>query len=204
VSAISLIDAFWTSTAGATKPKLLCTPADKNDEDPTAPSHPDHLETYQIRPTTKFTKTSGLALMDQLGTTTVTLVKPATLMVPTAKSLTSAPAAPVTPIVDHFQCYKVKVTSATATLPMTGVSVEDQFGLQTAELIKVKQACAPVDKNGEEPGAGAHTGYLVCYQQRSQPRFEKKSPVFTANQFGNEQLDVIKPSLLCLPAVRIP
>ena len=112
MSGISLEDAFWTSTAEARKPKWLCTPADKNDEDPTAPNDPDHLEAYQIKPAAKFTAASGVQLLDPLGTTTVTLTKPANLLVPTAKSLVSTPAAPVDPIVDHFQCYKVKVTAS--------------------------------------------------------------------------------------------
>jgi hypothetical protein len=60
----------------------------------------------------------------------------------------------------------------------------------------------PVNKNSEEPGAGGHSGYLLCYQQRSVPKFLKRSPVFMANQFGDERLDVLKPSLFCMPAVR--
>jgi hypothetical protein len=164
-SGITLVDAFWTSTVEAKKPKWLCTPADKNDEDPTAPTHPDHLESYQIRPATKFAGAGGVVLLDQFGTTTLALTKPAYLLVPTAKSLTAPP---------------------------------------TAELRKLKYACVPVNKNGEEPGAGAHTGYLTCYQQKSLPKFVKKTPVFTANQFGSETMDVLKPAVLCLPAARLP
>ena len=92
-------------------------------------------------------------LLDQLGTTTLALTKPAYLLVPTAKSLTMPPTAPSAPIVDHFQCYKVKVTTSDVALPVLNVSVEDQFGTQTAELRKLKYACVPVNKNGEEPGA---------------------------------------------------
>jgi hypothetical protein len=203
-SGIALVDAFWTSTAEVRKPKWLCAPADKNDEDPTAPTHPDHLESYQVRPATRFAGAGGVVLLDQLGTTTLALTKPAYLLVPTAKSLTAPPTAPAAPVVDHFHCYKVKVTTSDVTLPLLGVSVEDQFGTQTAELRKLKYACVPVNKNGEEPGAEAHTGYLTCYQQKSLPKFVKKAPVFTANQFGNETMDVLKPAVLCLPAARLP
>jgi hypothetical protein len=203
-SGITLVDAFWTSTVEAKKPKWLCTPADKNDEDPTAPTHPDHLESYQIRPATKFAGAGGVVLLDQFGTTTLALTKPAYVLVPTAKSLTAPPTAPVAPVVDHFHCYKVKVTTSNVALPPLGVSVEDQFGTQTAELRKLKYACVPVNKNGEEPGAETNSGYLTCYQQKSTPKFVKRSPVYTANQFGNETMDVLKPAVLCLPAARLP
>jgi hypothetical protein len=114
------------------------------------------------------------------------------------------PAAPVDPFVDHFQCYKVKVTASLVTLPVTGVKVDDQFGTLTAELRKLKYVCVPVNKNGEEPGALTNTGYLTCYQQKSLPAFVKKSPVYTANQFGSETMDVLRPFVLCLPAARLP
>ena len=111
---------------------------------------------------------------------------------------------PAAPIVDHFQCYKVKVTTTTAALPATGVTVEDQFGTLSTDLKKLKYVCAPVNKNNEEPGAEANTGYLTCYQQKSLTAFTKVTPVYAANQFGNETMDVIKPFVLCLPAARLP
>jgi hypothetical protein len=204
VTGISLVDAFGPSMVEAKKPKWLCTPADKNDEDPTAPSHPDHLESYQIKPAVKFGGASGIQLLDQLGTTTVSLTKPANLLVPTAKSLASSPPAPASPIVDHFQCYKVKVTTSGVSLPQS-VVVDDQFAVgQTAELRKLKYVCGPVDKNGEEPGAETNSGYLTCYQQKSLPKFEKKTPVYTANQFGSETMTVLNPFVLCLPAAKLP
>jgi hypothetical protein len=169
-----------------------------------APTHPDHLESYSIKPAVKFAGVSGVQLLDQFGTTTVSLTKPANLLVPTAKSLVSAPVEPVAPIVDHFQCYKVKVTTSNVTLPVLGVSVEDQFGALTTDLKKLKYVCAPVNKNNEEPGAEANTGYLTCYQQKSLTAFTKVTPVYAANQFGNETMDVIKPFVLCLPAARMP
>ena len=201
VAGVTLADAFATSTADVRKTKALCAPANSNGTDPTAPSHPDHLQNYQLRPLATFSGGS-MTVMDPQGTTTVQLTKATNLLVPTAKSLMSPPVDPVNPIVDHFQCYRVKVTSTTVTFPVTDVTVQDQFGTQTAELLKIKQACVPVNKNNEEPGAGGHSGYLLCYQQRTVPKFVKRTGVFTANQFGNERIDVLKPSLLCMPAVR--
>jgi hypothetical protein len=200
---VSLVDAFSATSAAVGRTKALCAPVSRNGEDPTAPSHPDHLQSYQVRPVVKFPGAT-VGLTDPLGNLTVLLTKPSNLLVPTAKSMSSPPTEPSSPIVDHFQCYKVKVTTSDVALPALNVSVEDQFGTQTAELRKLKYACVPVNKNGEEPGAETNSGYLTCYQQKSLPKFVKKTPVFTANQFGSETMDVLKPSVLCLPAARLP
>ena len=201
VPSVTLADAFAVSTAAVKKTKLLCAPADRNEQDPAVPDHPDHLHGYQLKPAAKFAG-AMVSLTDPFGPLSVLLVKPWILMVPMAKSLSSPPSPPVDPIPDHFQCYKAKVLNATATLPVTGIVLEDQFGQQTAEAMKVKQVCVPVDTNDGDPGAGSNTGHLVCYQQRSQPKFVKRSPVFTANQLGSEHVDVLKPALLCLAATR--
>jgi len=201
-----LIDAFGSSTVALTKPQWVCSPASKNGETPTAPNHPDRVESYRVKAAAHFGG-GTLTLQDWRGNTTVKLKKQALLMVPTAVSLTGVTTAPTNPIVDRFQCYKVHVTNATGTpLPVMGVVVDDLFASsQTAELIKLKQVCVPVDTNGQQPGADGHTGYLVCYMQRTLPKFVKTSPVYTANELGNDQqLAVVKPAVLCMPASRLP
>src|SRR5437667_10336554 len=54
VPGVSLVDQFRSSTVEVKKAKFLCAPTNKNDEDPSAPSHPDHLEDYGIKPATPF------------------------------------------------------------------------------------------------------------------------------------------------------
>src|SRR5205814_354417 len=90
---------------------------------------------------------------------TIDVKKPYTLQVPSAKSLSVPPAAPSSPAVDHFQCYKMKVTSGSAKfVTVSGVTAQDQFGTITVDVKKPKRFCAPVDKNGEaERHAHAHT-----------------------------------------------
>ncbi len=199
---ISLVDQFGGTTAAVQKPKYLCAPTNKNGEDPTAPSHPDHLEGYQHKTAIPFTKRLDQRVVDQFGQLVVDVVKPSHVMVPTAKSLVSTPPAPADPAVDHFQCYKVSDRTSPK-FPGTGTPVEDQFGAMTVEVRKPKFLCAPVDKNGEEPGAEAHAGHLMCYQvkQVSLPKFVKRTNLFTANQFGAETLDAKKPTELCVPAL---
>src|SRR5262249_54310456 len=47
---VHLVDRVGASTARVQRPRFLCAPTDKNGEDATAPSHPDHLEDYAIKP----------------------------------------------------------------------------------------------------------------------------------------------------------
>jgi len=162
VTGVSVVDAFGSATVTVKKPQYLCAPTDKNGEDPTAPSDPDHLTDFLIKPSTPFTTVPALHVTDQFGSLTIDVKKPYTLQVPSAKSLSATPAAPTNPAVDHFQCYKMKVTSGTAKfVTVTGVTAQDQFGTITVDVKKPKRFCAPVDKNGEALGAETHPDYLM-------------------------------------------
>ena len=200
-----LQDAMSNTDVEVKKPRYLCAPADKNGEDPTAPVHALHLEDYDVKPVIKFTQITNQRVVDQFGGHFLDLKKPSQLQVPSHKSLSNPPSAPAGGI-DHFQCYKIKETNKTPKFVKTTVTVQDQFGTKTVELKKPKRLCVPVDKNGETPGAGDHDSHLLCYQakQTSEPKFEKIDPVYTANQFGNESLKVIKLAELCVPALRTP
>ena len=174
VPGVTLVDAFRASTVEVKKPKFLCAPANKNGEDPTAPSHPDHLTDFQIKPGVKFTPALAQHVVDQFGSLTVDLKKAYSLQVPSAKSLSASPPPPSSPSVDHFQCYGIKVTSNTPKfVPVPGVTVEDQFGTRTVEVKKPRRLCAPVNKNNEAPAAPQHADHLMCYlvKQTSFPPF---------------------------------
>jgi hypothetical protein len=206
VGGVSLVDHYGASTVEVRKPKFLCAPTDKNGEDPSAPSHPDHLEDYQIKRSTPFVAVRNQAVVDQFGTQTLDVRKPLTLQVPTAKSRTASPPAPVTPAVDHFQCYAVRRSRGSAKFTPRTVTLEDQFGAMTVEVKKPRRLCAPVDKRDESPGAENHPAHLLCYRikQVSAPRFAPVSPLYTNNQFGPATLDARKPAELCVPALRPP
>jgi hypothetical protein len=205
MTGVSMVDTFGSSTVTVVKPRFLCAPTDKNGEDPSAPSDPDHLTDFLVKRSTPFTTVPALHVTDQFGSHTIDVKKPYTLQVPSAKSLSTTPAAPTNPAVDHFQCYKMKVTSGTAKfVPVTGVTAQDQFGTITVEVKKPTRFCAPVDKNGEAPGAETHPDYLMCYQvkQTSLPKFAPVSPLFVNHQFGPETFTAQKPMELCIPAAR--
>src|SRR6185369_6733930 len=49
VTGINLVDAFGSSTVTVKKPHFLCAPSNKNGEDPSAPSDPDHLTDFLVK-----------------------------------------------------------------------------------------------------------------------------------------------------------
>jgi hypothetical protein len=208
IPGVTLVDQFRASTVEVKKPERLCAPTNKLGEDPTAPSHPDHLEGYKIKPTVKFAAVLNQRIVDQFGSTLrVDVKKPAGLLVPTRKSLSGPAPTPTNPAVDHFQCYKVKTTSGMQKFaPVPNVTIEDQFGTMTVLVKKPRRLCAPVNKNNEEPGAENHPDHLMCYlvKQTSLPKFAKIVGINVNNQFGPETLDAKKPAELCVPALINP
>ena len=145
VPGVSLVDAFRTSTVEVKRPKRFCAPTNKNGEDPTAPAHPDHLTDFLIKPSLNFAGATSQRIVDQFGTLFVDLKKPVALQVPSAKSLTATPPEPASPAVDHFQCYKIRVSRNTPKfIAVAGVTIQDQFGTMTVEVKKPQRLCVPV------------------------------------------------------------
>ena len=70
------------------KPAFLCTPVDKNGEDPTAPTHVAHLMCYKVKQTdlVKFAKLVGVFVNNQFGSETLDVKKPAQLCIPALKN----------------------------------------------------------------------------------------------------------------------
>src|SRR6185369_10346241 len=62
---VTLDDAFVTGTVEVKKLKFLCAPTDKNGEDPTAPTHPEHLKGYQIKYAVKPVLPTHINVVDQ-------------------------------------------------------------------------------------------------------------------------------------------
>jgi hypothetical protein len=185
------------------KPAALCAPANVEGSDPTAPSHTEHLESYQIKRvpgTGKFPKVLNQIVADQFGQMSIDLLKPERLMLPTAKSLSSAPSPLAAPVTDHFTCYKVRNSPGTPKfVPRIASVVQDQFGPLSVNIMKPKKLCVPTNKANEEPGAELHGEHLICYQAKLVSTF---IPVraYTANQFGGETLDVKKVTEVCIAA----
>lgn len=198
---VQLDDRFGPGTVDVRRPVALCNPANKNDEDPSAPGDPDHLVAYQIRQRRPaFARRTGVRVADQFGTFVLDVVKPDLLLVPSAKSHDSTPPQPTAPAVDHFKCYK----TARARGRVDAVTVQDQFGTLTVDLRKPVRLCIPADKNGE--GIQDAAALLLCHKARVSRHTSPFTPltVFTNNQFGGLVAPVQKPRELCIPALLDP
>jgi hypothetical protein len=99
-----LRDQRETNVFDVPRPVSLCTPADKNHEDPTALSDPDHLEAYQISVASghpAHARLTNLTVTNQFGTLQVNTVRPSRLLVPTARGENATVPEPSMTI-DHF------------------------------------------------------------------------------------------------------
>ncbi len=204
IPGVSLVDQFGPSTVNVDRPNKLCAPADKNDEQPEAPNDPDHLTAFRIR--NPAIKRLNQVVVNQFGTITLDVIKTDFLFVPTAKSLVApAPAPPVDPAVDHFQCYKVRRSKGAPPFQkILGVKVDDQFGTGTVDLLKPAQLCAPVNKNNEDPTAPQHPDHLLCYKVKGRAPFSTKQ-VWLGNQFGPfNGLILTRRQGFCVPSLKNP
>jgi uncharacterized repeat protein (TIGR01451 family) len=217
---VTLTDQFETDILfDVKKPETLCNPATvdaavNQDED-------THLEGYR----TKLAKTdprqpkparqTDLRITNPFhpnGELVVDTLKPDRLLVPTAKSLIGPVPEPdpATHEVDHFNCYKVKVSKGDPKFPKgLQAQVVDQFNQpKLYDLKKPTRLCAPANKNNEDPNTVMHADHLMCYQAKiaktdpKQPKHQKVRNIFVNNQFGPEQLDTRKEDELCVPSTK--
>lgn len=191
---VSLVDQFGSSTDAVKKPGFLCAPTNKLGEDPTAPTHPEHLTGYPIKNLVKPVFPMNIKVVDQFNVSGlfVNAKKQAHLFVPTAKNLSATPPPPAAFVTDHFECYKTAVTSGTPKFVAgPGVTLADQFGSMTVTVKKPAFLCNPVDKNGEDATAPTHPEHLLCYaiKQTDAVKFVKRKGIFINNQFLPETLD---------------
>jgi hypothetical protein len=174
-----LEDQFEDKLFDVKKPKELCLPANKNNEDPGAPALPEHLEAYQIKLAKKLadgslivpaqpkhTK-SQMVMQDQFGSHVVETIKENRLFVPTTKSLTGPAGAPPTNI-DHYKCYKAKVLKKRCV-----------GGTNSTDTCKTTADC---------PGGTCDlTGFVKLLNQNVE------------DQFQDKDFDIIKLTQVCAP-----
>jgi hypothetical protein len=214
---VSLTDQF--DAAGiftVKKPVSLCLPAEKTFNDIVEDiNDPDtHLKGYKIKPQTPHVPQTNIKVVNQFGQLFVDTIKPDRLLAPTAKELDHPVDAPDNDAhgVDHYKCYKVKVTKGTAKFPKgIQATVVDQFN--QPKLYNVKKPtrlCTPVEKsrlpNGVPEPIKDDAAHLMCYQAKpakGQPKHVKVTGIHVNNQFGLEQLDTIKEEELCVPSEKI-
>jgi hypothetical protein len=199
-----LDDQFGSGTVGVVRPNRICNPADKNDEDPDAPSNPRHLAGYQVRQLMPpFARAFGQRIVNQFGTVDLDVVRPDQMLVPSTKSDSTPPPPP--DLSDHFKCYRVRRSKGSARFTEIGpVKVDDQFGTWTVSFKRPTKLCAPADKNGEDPTAPSHRNHLLCYKVRYVSAPFSHVSVFVNNQFGQQALVATRPAELCVPSLKNP
>ncbi|MBI3767824.1 MAG: hypothetical protein HY271_04920 [Deltaproteobacteria bacterium] len=192
---VSLVSRFESSTATLAKAKRLCLPADQNGEDPSAPTHPEHLVSYLLRgvvDTTKF-ESVHVNVNNEFGTFGVQIVRSNFLLVPSSASLSSPPPPLSSSTLDTFECYAVKVGPR---LLDGHVMIEDELGTHQEVIRKVHLLCVPVDENGG--GVVNPAAALMCFKTKLP---ELLGPVFANNQFGSQTFQQLRHQTdLCVPS----
>jgi hypothetical protein len=100
-------------------------------------------------------------------------------------------------VLNHYKCY---ATGSRPDFERTEVELTDQFGSGEALLRRPFRFCNPTDKNDElmsDP-----TAHLMCYQSQDAAGVFSvgRRRVTVTNQFGEQNLVVIRHESLCLPA----
>jgi hypothetical protein len=211
----ALSDQFESGLFDVTQPVTLCNPADKNAE---GISDPDtHLRGYRIAPApgqTPHARRTGIRIENQFhpsrGELLVDTIRPDRLLVPTAKSLTAAVAAPDASShdVDHFKCYTVRVSRGAPPFKrILDVSVADQFQSPAlVDLVTPSRLCTPVAKNNEP--IKDESGHLMCYEikpikQRDTSKHVHVDGIFVNNQIGPEVIRTHNKGEFCVPSIKI-
>ena len=184
-----------------TKTKQFCDPVNKNGEGILDPSA--YLTCYGVKPIPSSSNPQVMST-DQFGEQALNVQKRRTqLCVPSQQvaqptptpALTAAAAAPVSNL-DHFELYQVITTPSTPKFVQTEVDLIDEFWNTSVTLKKPVGLGVPTDQNGG--GISHPAAHLTCYSMNA-PRFPK-TDVEVTNQFGQFQLTVRKPNMLCVPS----
>jgi hypothetical protein len=188
-------DQFGEGATRVVRQGTLCNPVSKNGGRVLHRSA--HLNCYLTKDVdVKFTSVKA-DITNQFGTTTVEIVRPEGLCVPSLKSKTRV-APPTTPnpekAIDHFRCYVVTPVDVSKSVKLT-----DQFGSTATRTLRLVELCTPVSKNGgrvRRPKA-----HLACYSIKDGSAFKPRT-VRVRNQFGLVNVRAIEPSTLCLPSFK--
>jgi len=103
--------------------------------------------------------------------------------------------------VDHYLCYKSKVTSGTAHfVAIPGTDLADGLETVSATVQKPKAICPPADKNGE----GIHDAatHEESYQIKSDVNHVPHTNLIVRDQFGTLQVDTVKVERLFVPTAK--
>jgi hypothetical protein len=202
---VHLEDRFETGDFQVVRGRDLCTPADRNGTG--ILDTETHLRSYAIKAvpgSPKHQRRTGLLVTNDVGTLRVDTVKPELLLVPANEDPTTTPPAP-DPLangVDHFKCYKVKVSPGTTPFPKgQAVSLADEFTSPPKSFLlkKPRHLCTPANANGGDVKNPAVD--LFCYRVKGGvPRHVPRLGVHLNDDLGPEIVDTVKEDEACVPS----
>ena len=132
----------------------------------------------------------------QFGQHSVDIRTPRFLLVPTQK--TSHPGSAFPKTLDHYKCYTVVKVNTAPPLPV--VKLGDQFGTPPhAQVGKPVLFCTPVQKQRRDehpPKLFDEKSHLAIY---ALPRAPRAVAIKTKDQFGEQELRVLRSVLLAVP-----
>ncbi len=191
VTATATVTATTTVTATATvTATITATPT------PTVTATPTVTFTPVATPTATLTATpTATATVTATGTTTAT---------PTVVAATQTPNGTPTPSpipsLDPFQCYQIKRVPFAH---ISGISLNDQIGNSTVELIRPKRVCNPADVDGADPTNVDDPDHLTGYvMKQTTPHFVAVRALTVTDQFGPLTLDLVRPDYIMIPSAK--
>jgi hypothetical protein len=156
----------------------------------------DPFQCYQIK-RVPFAHISGVSLNDQLGDSTVELIRPKRICNP-ADIDGVDPSRIDDP--DHLTGYVMQQT-APSFIAVHGVSVTDQFGTLTMDLVRPDYIMVPSAKSLVAPPApytNPGINHFKCYKTAHANR--RVTSLTLDDEFGELSLALKKPMRLCVPA----
>ncbi len=215
VAALPLSNAFQQGNWDVLKRSAFCTPVDVNGGG--IVDTRTHLENYAIRESPGSTTDADrrTIVVDGFGQLSLDTNKSDRILIPTASDSQApvAPPDPATHAVDHYQCYRVRVTRRTTPFPSRlQVQVVDEFNQPTVlEARKPTRLCLPVSASGEP--IKNPFGHLMCYKVKrasGQSHYVRVLGIYANNELENAnpggpgRLTTTREDELCMPAVINP
>jgi hypothetical protein len=208
---VTLVDRFGNYSPTLTEVHRICAPADKNGDDPTAPTNPNHEASYDLSGGgSSAVVAQGLKVTNQFGTFTMDVRGLDRLLVPTSKKLTAPPGPPLPlNVIRHYACHDISNISG-PDISKKAVTVVDQFASTPIPGFTGKskwRLCVAANKNNEDPTAPTDNTALMCFFAAKTPPFATVN-LFLNNQFGPNQF-ANKPHAtqfdeLCVPSNILP
>jgi hypothetical protein len=183
-------------TTRVLRPETLCNPASKDGSK--YRNRSAHLMCYESHFSSTFAS-RRVVVQNQFGRTTLAVLPPRYLCVPSGKSRDQKVLPRLPRGLDHFECYSVK-----GKLIQRKGKVSDQFGDDEYVVGRPVRLCNPATKTklrvaGTPPLINARD-HLVCYAVAFE--FQPRTGLLVRNQLGQLRLAATTPKLLCLPSVK--